>query len=154
MKKFPAVCSSIGIALALLFATATVAADPDRLGRLAVEVVGLRNDRGRVCAYVFDKADAWPGEWKRALRRACSEIEDGGATFAFERLPYGSYAVSVIHDEDGNYSLTTNLIGMPKEGVGASNNPTSRFGPPSFEAARFELDTAREKIRIRIKYLL
>jgi uncharacterized protein (DUF2141 family) len=156
MKGFPPGDGVVGIALALAMAAAPAPldADSDPVGSLAVKVVGLRNDNGRVCAYVFDTADAWPGEWKRATRRACTGIEGGAATFAFERLPYGRYAVSVVHDEDGDYGLTTNLIGMPKEGVGASNNPTSRFGPPSFEAARFELASARESIRIRIKYLL
>ena len=147
--------AALALALALIGSAspAPVAAGQETAGRLAVRVVGLRNDQGHVCAYVYDAADAWPGEWQRAVRRACNAIEDGEAVFAFEDLPYGSYAVSAIHDEDASYGLTTNLIGMPKEGVGASNNPTSRFGPPSFEAACFELSAVRQSILIKIRYL-
>lgn len=150
-RRLPAL--TLALITAVVALPAPAGAGADQVGRLAVQVVGLRNDHGLVCAYVFDAADAWPGEWKRAVRRACNDIDDNEAVFAFENLPHGQYAVSVIHDEDGSYGLTTNLIGMPKEGVGASNNPTSRLGPPSFEAARFELSSARQAIRIKIKYL-
>ena len=38
-------------------------------------------------------------------------------------MPVGSYAASIQHDEDGDGKLKTNFIGIPKEGVGISNNP-------------------------------
>ena len=44
-------------------------------------------------------------------------------TVRFNNLAPGSYVASVQHDEDGNGKLKTNFIGMPKEGIGLSNNP-------------------------------
>jgi uncharacterized protein (DUF2141 family) len=55
--------------------------------------------------------------------------------------------------ENANSKLDTNFIGMPKEGVGTSNNPRTRFGPPSFENAVFELDSGNRVIEISMKYL-
>ena len=70
-----------------------------------------------------------------------------------EGLVPGNYAVSVIHDENGNRELDTNLIGIPTEGIGFSHNPRVTFGPPSFANASF--DAASEATQtIRIKYFL
>ena len=52
----------------------------------------------------------------------------------------GSYGVRVMHDQNGNGELDGNLVGMPKEPWGFSNNASGSFGPPTWEAVRFELD--------------
>lgn len=56
----------------------------------------------------------------------------------FDGLVQGEYAVSVIFDEDSNGELNRNKRGMPLEAAGFSQNPKSRFGPPSFAAAAFQ----------------
>ena len=68
-----------------------------------------------------------------------------------KHLPPGTYALALIHDENGNGKVDTNWIGMPKEGVGASNNATGTLGPPSWRDAKFELQAgghARQAITI------
>ena len=54
-------------------------------------------------------------------------------------LKHGNYAVRVIQDVDGDGEMATNLLGMPQEPWGTSNNAKGRFGPPKWEDARFEL---------------
>ena len=49
----------------------------------------------------------------------------------------GDYAVSVFHDENSNGKLDRNFMGMPKEGVGKSNDAAGHFGPPKYDDARF-----------------
>ena len=39
------------------------------------------------------------------------------AQVTFKDLPQGSYAVSVLHDENGNGKMDKNFVGMPKEGL-------------------------------------
>jgi uncharacterized protein (DUF2141 family) len=34
----------------------------------------------------------------------------------------GTYALSIFHDVDNDNKLSTNLLGMPNEGYGFSNN--------------------------------
>ena len=68
----------------------------------------------------------------------------------FTGLPYGTYAVAVIHDENSNAKLDT-FAGIPREGFGFSRNPPIRFGAPRFAAARFAIagDAARQQIAMR-----
>ena len=50
-------------------------------------------------------------------------------------LPTGAYAIGVFHDVNGNNSLDTNFLGIPKEQYGFGNDATGSFGPPSFDEA-------------------
>jgi uncharacterized protein (DUF2141 family) len=44
-------------------------------------------------------------------------------------------------------------MGMPREGVGASNNAKGHFGPPKFDAAKFSFSGGRLELKISIIYL-
>ena len=71
----------------------------------------------------------------------------------FDGLPQGSYAITAMHDENGDGSLNT-FLGVPREGFAFSNNPTVTFGPPSYSRVRFTLGSARGAMRLRFKYFL
>ena len=60
--------------------------------------------------------------------------------FVFDNVEPGEYALTVLHDENGNGKLDTNLLGMPKEGYGVSNNAFRRFGPPRFREAKITVN--------------
>jgi uncharacterized protein (DUF2141 family) len=85
-----------------------------------------------------------------AFRSAIVEVENKRAVAVFEGVPYGEYAVKVFHDENGNEKLDTNFVGMPKEKFGFSNDARGRFGPPSYEQARFRFETTEATIEIEM----
>jgi uncharacterized protein (DUF2141 family) len=58
--------------------------------------------------------------------------------------------VAVWHDADGDGELDSNFLGLPREPVGASNNATGRFGPPSFDDAAFDYRSATLRQTIRV----
>lgn len=68
---------------------------------------------------------------------------------AFADLPAGDYAIKLFHDENSNGQLDSNMMGLPKEGYGFSNN-AGRFGPASFEEAKFSV-TEDTNISIKIR---
>jgi uncharacterized protein (DUF2141 family) len=130
------------------------AADYPDTGTLTLELTGFRSDEGQARIVVFNQAEGFPRNAARGFRFATGDIHSGRSQLVIDALPPGTYAVSVIHDEDGDGTLTTNLIGLPTEGVGASRNPKVRMGPPRFEDARFELAASqRMELSIRIRYL-
>ena len=59
--------------------------------------------------------------------------------------------MGTFHDTDGNGRLSTWPVGLPKEAYGFSNDARGRFGPPSFDAAAFDLSAsgARQAITLR-----
>lgn len=56
------------------------------------------------------------------------------------KLPANSYAIDVYHDANSNKELDKNLVGIPKEKYGFSNNPKATFGPPNFKDQLITLD--------------
>ena len=122
-------------------------------GSITATVEGLRNSRGKALFHLFSEGKAFPGKPSKAVRRGRGTIESGRASVRWEDVPAGVYAISVVHDENGNGKLDTNLIGMPKEGVGASNDAKSKTGPPKWAQAKFEHAGSTRQV-MKITYLL
>lgn len=118
-----------------------------------VEVSSLRNDKGQVLCALFSSAEAFPKKAEKAVARLTAKISQQQAVCDFTGVALGTYAVSVVHDENSNGKLDTNFIGMPGEGVGASNDAKGHMGPPKFAAASFRYEGGRFELKIHVKYL-
>ncbi len=125
--------------------TARVVVDDAETGTLVVNMVRFRNSNGKVLISLYNKKDGFPTKPGRAYKGATSKITGRVAQYIFEDLPPGEYAVSIAHDENNNGVLDTSWIGIPREGIGASNNPKGRMGPPRFRESKFSLG-AGEKL--------
>ena len=73
------------------------------------------------------------------VARAIVEVTSNPQTTVIEDLPPGEYAVMLIHDENGNGEMERNMMGIPREPMAFSNGARIRFGPPSFEAMKFDV---------------
>lgn len=121
----------------------------------SVEVVieGLRSDQGRVIVSVYTSEETFL-ESERSEFRVTSEIPPGTRQVLLRlNAPDGPFALGLLHDEDGDGEMDTNFIGMPKEGMGASNNPKSRFGPPDWEDAVVQQVQKGDRLVIQANYL-
>lgn len=79
-------------------------------------------------------------------------VPAGRGSFRFDNLPQGTYALTALHDENGNGKLDT-FLGIPREGFAFSNNPRVGFGPPKYERVRFSIGAARALVRLQFKYI-
>jgi len=122
-------------------------------GTIHVEISGLRSDKGQMLCALFASADAFPKKADKAVARLTAKIADRQAVCDFTGVAPGTYAVSVVHDENSNGKLDTNFIGMPREGVGASNDAKGHMGPPKFSAASFRYEGGRLELKIHVNYL-
>ena len=120
---------------------------------LQVEVVGMRSDKGQIFCALYSSADGFPKESQKAIRRQTSSISDKKASCEFSGIVPGTYAVSVFHDENSIGKLDTNLLGIPREGVGASNDARGHLGPPKFHAAAIQFAGGRLNLKITINYM-
>lgn len=68
-------------------------------------------------------------------------------------IPHGNYAVSVFHDENDNDNLDLDLLDVPIEGFGHSNNPKTQKRAPSFNEAKFQLRSNEKLIKVILRYL-
>ena len=121
-------------------------------GKLIIEVSGFHSDQGQLLLRIYDHEAGFPTDGTKALHELRQRIEHGRATVAFEGLPFGSYAIGCVHDENGNGKLDTNLLGIPREGVCASRDARGRMGPPKWKDARFDFTADGGPIHIHVAY--
>jgi uncharacterized protein (DUF2141 family) len=91
------------------------------------------------------------------LRRGCpytgrAPAASGEAQVVVHGIDPGVYAVQAFHDQNDNFDLDRNFLGLPKEGMGFSNDAPMRFGPPSFDDAAIEISAAGAATRLRLRY--
>jgi len=118
--------------------------------KLSVKIEGLKSMKGNLLFGLYNNGSNFPDK-KFALAGKVLPISSKTESFSFENLKPGKYAVAIIHDEDKDGGLSTNFIGIPKEGFGFSNNVMGIMGPPSFEKAAVIL--SKDKlITIKLRY--
>lgn len=140
-------------AVALVFClTAVPALAQDSKGTITMVFKELRNNKGRVGAVIFKGAEGFPKEKDKAVAAARGEIKDKVGTVVFKDLPYGEYAVAIIHDENENGKMDYSALGLPEEGYGFSNNAKGILGPPDYKDAAFKLDKPDLTLTIKPNY--
>ena len=102
---------------------------------LSIRLLGLEQIKGEVFVVVYDTAQGMKNH--QAFKADIRTVTEKNMLINFRDVPEGEYAVMVYQDLDGNKKLNRNLIGIPNEPYGFSNNP-SLMGPPSFEQLRFQ----------------
>ena len=128
-------------------AAATAHAGPAHGAELRISIENTDGAEGDVYVAVYRGAEGYL-DANRAVAKAI--VPAAAPTAAFAALPPGEYAVSVFHDRNRNGKMDKNLLGMPTERYGFSNDASGGMGPPAFEAARFAVkDDARIVIRLR-----
>lgn len=138
-----------GIFLILI---SSIAMTQNSTGEIQVVITDFRNDKGDVKIALFNSKDGFPDNGKKALIKEKVTIKDKKAEFVFNDIPYGIYAISIYHDENGNDKLDSNFLGIPKEGYGASNDPKPAMRAPRFDEAKFKLDSADLIVEIKVQY--
>lgn len=129
------------------------------LSTIEVTVTGLRTLQGQVLLALWRSGDGFPDEADRAAATLALPVVNAIMTAQFRGLPPGSYAVAAVHDANSNGKLDTTWFGVPKEGIGFSNNPTLRFSAPKFASCAVRVAprgdaAATVSVAVRMRYFL
>ena len=118
-----------------------------------VKILNIRDNTGTVDCALFDSPVGYPIDaLGSATKVMVMKVRNEEAHCDFEEISPGTYALSVIHDENMNGKLDTNWLGIPKEGYGFSNEARALLGSPSFSAASFQYDGGTLDLTIRLRY--
>lgn len=132
-------------ALALLAPAFASAAD------LTVRIEGVRSADGDIRVALHRRADGVDFPDSAGILKAAMRPAGKAGDLVFAGLAPGVYAVAAFHDEDRDGDLNTNLLGMPTEGYGFSNEARGTFGPPGFDAAAFTIRAGEERPAVTVK---
>lgn len=139
--------------LLLVLACHTVTLTAGSKGHLWLKVDVPSGTHGVLAYLVFNSPAGFPQNAKKAITRGFSPDTHPGKVNRIDlgEFPPGRYSISVYLDENGNRKLDSNWLGIPKEPVGASNNPRPRSGPPRFEDCAFQMGASDQTISIRLE---
>ena len=127
------------LSIITVFSQHAVAAD------LTVNISDVEEGKGHLLVALYvDQASYSSG---KASYSSKVKADKEQAFVVFENLPNGEYAIKMYQDENDNSKLDFNLLGIPKEGYGFSNNG-GRFGAPKYTDAKF---TIKESTAIEIE---
>ena len=121
------------------------------MARLTIRVTDLRNRNGQVLLGVFKSAGGFPSDKTKSVAWQIKPIDSATVVFT-AYLPPGKYAASVLHDENKNFKMDKNLLGIPEEGYGVTNNPRPKYRAARFDEATFDLPPAGAALTISIQY--
>ena len=120
---------------------------------LTVAISGLHSDEGQVLVWLWSGPEGFPKHDEKAklVRINADKAVDRTVTTTFDITP-GIYAVTALHDENGNGKMDANILGIPKEGIATSNNAQSHMHAPSFDQTKFQVPASGQKISILFRY--
>lgn len=122
---------------------------------ITIRVEGVRKDRaGELCLALFDEAGkrGYPENRAEALEWTCVGIPPAPFEWKVLVSKEKRYAVSALHDEDGNKKQSTNFVGFPKEGYAFSNSARPLLRPARFDEAAFVFSNEDAVIVLKVKY--
>lgn len=119
-------------------------------GEITVKVSGIEKIAGKLVIGLFNQSRGFP-ETNHAFKGGYINVKTSEIEYVFSDILVGEYALAVFHDINNNDQFDKNILGMPKEGYGFSNNSTGFFGPPVFDDVKFNLES-NYTVKIDIKY--
>lgn len=117
-------------------ACAAILAPVAQAAPLTVTLTNIQSETGEIRLGVFD-ADGY--ETDTAVSGANIAVDGDTVSVTLEALTPGAYGIKLYHDVNGDGEMNTNPFGMPIEPFAFSNNAVGRFGPPKWDAARFDV---------------
>jgi uncharacterized protein (DUF2141 family) len=132
----------------------SVLAQDTCVGSIKIVLTNLQNKTGSVEIGVYGNPEGWPynPEYNFVFKK--DSLVNRSIVFTVDSISCGSRAISVLDDENENHSMDYNVIGIPKEGWGFSNNPSFlRLKEPPFEECAFNLSNGTEEVPINMNYI-
>jgi len=119
-------------------------------GTIHVRVSGIQPPKGEIMIGLFKNQSGFPNIAKR-FKGVHLDIHGKSISYVFRHIPKGTYAVAVVHDQNRNGKLDSNLFGIPKEGYGFSNNVHHALRAATFNEAHFTLQD-KKSFTIHMQY--
>jgi uncharacterized protein (DUF2141 family) len=120
---------------------------------ITVKIDGFKGTEGVALVVLYDSAESWL-KIPKAAQVAHAKITGSALTVELKGVKPGSYAVSVIHDENKNNELDMRWLPYPrpKEGSGASGEAENSKAAPKWESSKFDVPAEGKTINVALKY--
>lgn len=116
---------------------------------LKLTIENINSIEGEIVIGIFNTHEYFLQKGK-AIKNYKIKVTRKTETIIINNLPKGSYAISLYHDKNLDGICNLNLLGIPKEPYGFSNNFKPRFSAPDFNDCKFDLS---KDLNLKIRLL-
>lgn len=121
--------------LAILFISSTtfISAQEESL---YLTISNIKKAKGQIIVSIYKTAEDFPKEGKE-FKKVIIDVKSIPSEIQNIHLPKGEYAIALLHDENEDGECNFNMIGIPTEGYGFSQNFKPLFTVPDFDDTKF-----------------
>ncbi len=142
------ITSALAVTLIALMTAGVVQA-----GVLDIAVTGVTQARGHIHVDLCTK-DTFVNPKKTCPYSGTAPAVLGATLVRIADVSPGDYAVQVFHDETDTGVVHQNVLGIPREPIGFSNDAPLHLRGPRFQEATFSVGREAKRITLRLRHLL
>ena len=113
--------------------------------QIEVDVVGANGEQGAIGCQLFASEAGFPRDLSASVAKTLQPIRGAGAQCVFRGLEAGSYAVAVMHDENGNRTLDFEFRRCSDRRLRRLEQSRARLVGADMGGVAFHTDGGREK---------
>ena len=148
MQKSSVALSHILLMVYMLFSNGFTVKKNKLVSTVTLKIDGVDVAVGEIRIAIFDSENRY---MENPSLAEIVPVSQTNIEWQIENLAYGQYAIAVYHDKNKNGKLDTNMLGIPLEEYGFSNNARGRFGPASWSQAKFTVNKRTTVHRILLE---
>lgn len=123
----------------------------ENTGTLNLIVRNVEAEQGSLHIALYQDESAFLKEGQDLVKKIMPVSSKPDCIIPITQLPFGSYAVAIFHDLNGNGKLDKNTLGIPTEPYAFSNNPSVKWRSPTFAETLIKFGESRKEIVMELK---
>ncbi|MCK5537652.1 MAG: DUF2141 domain-containing protein [Bacteroidales bacterium] len=116
---------------------------------LTINISNIQDIRGEIRIGIYNSSADFPKEGK-AYRNVVAKVVSSTTSIEINDLAPNDYGIALFHDDNSDKECNRNIMGIPLEGYGFSNNIKPIFSAPNFNECKFSL---KQNVSITIKLI-
>jgi uncharacterized protein (DUF2141 family) len=119
------------------FDPSCISSEAQNLAMLSINIHNITQSSGQLMVSVYNSHEDFMNIDRAVFKKNYPISKTGTFAFSIPALPEGAYAISCFHDLNNNGILDKNLLGIPSEPYGFSQNARPKFRAPVWDEAKF-----------------
>lgn len=119
---------------------------------LDIGISNIRNHKGVILLSVYTGPEQYPYYPVKTYEVKKDSLAKGNVHTSISDLSPGQYALGLLDDENRSGQMEYNLIGIPQEGFGFTNNPKPFLKRPDYDRVLFKINPGINRIQLIVRY--
>jgi len=134
----------------VVFCSFNIAVYPATAADLDLTLSNIKSIEGKLMLQMVSSEAAFKGEENNTYMSLIIPLQSPETRVSVGSVQSGEYAIRVFHDTNSNQKLDSNLLGIPNEPFGFSNDATGNFGPAKWKDAKFTVPDSGVQLIINL----